>query len=391
MTDEGETGWRDARNAAASDVPSTTPGEDAALAAAAKAAQRVVDASYLVGERGSVLRLDDLTAMHYLRRRGQEFDYCARIEVDGVLPRCVCVRRGFALDEDDLPAHVPQLQELASEVEVRTRAPALVRAFSTPALVDCVPEYGFRVAWRPGHETTVAEIDVDVGNAQSLERAVRFACVVGRIARALAESRVVFAEHALDARPPVERVLEVLDRVTRAVAWLSGPTARVGDGVEARLVLDEQPDLPSVLRIDIDGEGRHSLFFEGRFTHAFPTIVQLTPQRGLVDRLRGLGDAKSGDAAFDDTWLCAGDGATLQLLAARRSAFRLLAAAGAGVELGPAGLVVRVPPIGGIDVIELVGAVLGLWRTLVRHQHGRDQGEGISPLVRRAASPPVDD
>jgi hypothetical protein len=368
--------------------------EDRALAAAQAAAAREVHASYLVSEQGDVLRLDDLHAMHYLRRRGREFDYCARIDVDGVLPRCVFSGVGDAVDDDkDLPVHAPSVDGLVGKAELRTRAPALIRAFSLPAVADVLPRWRFRVALRPEDERrTVVEVDVDVGDGQTLQNPVRFACLMGRIARALAESKVVFAEAAVDTRPPAERILDVLDRVTQSVSWLSGPTARVGDGVEARLALDEQPDLPSVLRIDLDAGGRHSVFFEGRFTHAFATDTRLTRQRALLDRLRGLADAKSGDAAFDDAWLCAGEPATLRLLAAQGAVFRLFHAVGATVELGPAGLTVRTPlfadgvDVDGnanadVDVIRVASAALTLWRSLVRHQHGRDLGHAVSQLA----------
>jgi hypothetical protein len=370
--------------------PEGSPGYDAmmsarraAIAAARRSAARDEDvgdglSDYAGGTAPFVV--DDMRGIHYLRRDGGLFGgatYCARIDLPGVLaPLLLSSRAAEVPGDGDAFGPVVELREplLDRHFRARSRASDLVRAFDIDAVGACLPRRGVRVALRPeAAQRTVLEVDAAVGKDRRCTPAAEAAQVLARIARAIVDTGLVFAERGQRGATTPAELSETLARITEAASWLSGPVARVGDGVEARLALDEQPELASVLRVDLEG-GRARVYFEGRFAESFAQTTTLRPQENWLDHLRGLADARVGDVDFDAAWLCSGDGEALRLLAACAPQLQRLRSLSATVDLGPAGLIVRVPPFSEHDgdVTGCCGAVLSLWRRLVRRRLGRD-------------------
>jgi hypothetical protein len=367
----------------------------AAIAAAERSATRSAKASDLLSERGTELVVDDLRGVQFLRRctfmsgvsstlEMTGFDYSARVDVDGVLPRLLLVRRFEILSHADAETAGPTVPfstaRLARRYRAATAAPDVLRPFDTESFAEVLGQRSVRIALRPDSDRrTVVEVDVHVGDGRICEPAVAIAAAVARMAQALAASGAVFAEKSRDNRPPAERVEALVARVTEAVSWVTGPVARVGDGVEARLALDEQPDAPSVLRFDLDGQGKGTVFFEGRLIERNEKTTRLRPQEGFLDRLRGLLDQKIDDPAFDDAWVIEGDAVVGKQLAAQAALLLRLRERHAVIEVGPAGLVVRVSAFEDEDaaVVDVVGSILGLWRNLCRGARGFDDERQI--------------
>lgn len=361
---------------------------EALVSRAAAAARRSAARDHDVGDEltalGRELRIDQMGGLHRLEGSGNSCVYKASVDVPGVLPRLTIQSEALGMPPRACGPVVPfRTKTLAERLRARSRAPGVLRVFDTDEfadLLDPAEDWELRIEFRPETDKlTVIEVDVDVGDGRHCNPALRLTEAVARIARALVESGAVFAEIAVDGRPPAERIEALLGRITEAVSWVHGPVARVGDGVEARLALEEQPDAPSVLRLDLhnlqhaaDGHGSCSVFFEGRLIERTDRSVRLTPQVGVTDRLRGLVDVKVKDAAFDAAWLISGDEALSKKLAAQALLMQRLRAHLATVELTPAGLVVRVPPFADEDsaVVEVVSAVLTLWRHLCRDARG---------------------
>lgn len=350
---------------------------EAALDAARSAGARANEvADFLTELPGSSqrLRVDGLEGVHYLQKRGvMGLDYCARVDVPGVLPRFLLTPRLLPVGAGDDVGFGDVVPFPDWAYRARTAAPGVVALFRVPELLETLGKRRCRVALRPDSDRrTVVEVDVAVGEARAAGPAVDLARQVARIARAAVDARLVFAERVDDGRPPAERVEALLARVTDAVSWVSGPVARVGDGVEARLTLEELPGPSSMLRFDIDAAGQCVVFFEGRLLDRTERVARLRPQDGLVDRLLGLVDVKIDDAAFDDAWLVDGNTETVKELAVHNDLLLRLREKHAAVELGPQGLVVRVPKFAADDtaVVEVTGAVVTLWRNLVRDARG---------------------
>ncbi len=321
------------------------------------------------------LKVDDMTGIQYLRKRGGllgGFDYCARVDIPGVLPRLV-ITPWFASPTSDDRQAGEAAPFLDGQFIARTRAPGVVRLFARDEVGHVLRKKRCRIALRPDADRrTVLELDCAVGNARQCQPAADIVRLCARLARAAVDNGVVFAEQLPDARPPAERVEALVARVTEAVSWVSGPVERVGDGVEARLALEEQPETPSVLRFDLDGRGQCAVYFEGRLLERSERVTRLSPQESFIDRLRGLVDVKVDDAAFDDAWLIEGEPAVVKQLAIHDSLMLRLRAVHASVEVGPQGLIVRVPAVadGDAAVVDVAGAVLTLWRNLGQSARG---------------------
>jgi len=381
----------DRASSAAVDV---TGGRDPEWAAQlARVQQAGIDAARWSAGRGATLAdllshlpsdaspfdIEGTRGIQYLRRDEgtfeTRFDYCARVDLPGVLPRFLIhtIGRGVVDDVAVGPRQRLRHRWLQTWTTARTRAPDVLRAFDIDDVGDGLHGLSLRVALVPQtNRLSVLEVDIGVGNGRVPERAAEKALLFARIALALVQSGATFAERAADRRPPAEQVEALVQRLGQTVSWISGPVARVGDGVEGRLTLDEQEDLPCALRVDLDGDGRAALFFRGPLKVVPEKRTTLSPQDGFLDRLRALVDDKVGLATIDDAWIVDGDAGEVRRMAVAEGELVRLRRLAASIELGPEGLVVRAPPfeLDDANLLDAVGSSLSLWRTVVRRSHG---------------------
>jgi len=358
---------------------------DGVMATGRAAAERSATRTALLGDSlghlpssATPIDVDGARGIHFLRRDPGLLgghDYCARIDVPGVLPRFVMhtIARGDAADADVGPRQRLRTRALDGALTARTRAPDVLRAFDNDVVADGIGNASLRVALVVIHDRlSMLEVDVGVGDGRHCEPAAARALQFGAIAVSLARAGITFAERAADGRPAPEKVEALVQQLSSSVSWLSGPVARVGDGVEARLALDEQHDQPCALRVDIDDDGHGSMFFRGPLLSAPERRTSLKPQAGFIERLRALVDGKIGDPGFDDAWLVDGDVGGARQLAVGQVELQRLRRLLASVELGPEGLQVRVPPFELDDetLVDAAGSALSLWRTLVLRGHG---------------------
>ena len=260
-----------------------------------------------------------------------------------------------------------------SLLTARTRAPDVLRAFCTEAIAAGFPTTATRIALvRHSAELSVLEVDIDVGRGQIVDYAAEKAAQLGAVAVALVRANATFAERAVDTRPAVEQLQSVLELLSSSTAWLSGPVARVGEGVEARLVLEELDDHPSALRVDVDATGSTSFSLRAPLKVTPSKTTTLTPQAGIGGALRGLLDKKSGDKAFDDRWIIDGDVEVARGLQRAEGELAALHRVGARIEHGVDGLVIRAAGFvfEAGDVVDAIDASLQLWRRLIVAGHG---------------------
>lgn len=369
-------------------------GESAARAAAARG-MRLADTLSPLPSTATAFDVDGAHAIHFLRARKGLFsglDYCARIDLPGVLPAFL-ITGGFGEVTDDAVIHVGRgfdddksfgpRQRFHHEVfdrwlKVRTRAPDVLLAFTNDTVAAGFPRSPTRIALvQHTAALSVLEVDVFVGDGRHCEAAATTALQLGHIALALVRNHAIFAERAVDTRPPAEQLESLLSLLSSSTSWLSGPVARVGDGVEARLELDEQAELPCALRLDVDGvTGLVTLFLRAPLKTAPTKTTTLSPQASVLDQLRGLIDVHVGVTAFDNAWLCKGDVDDVKVLQRAETELAALHQIGATITWGAEGLVVRAPGFAfdGDDVADAVDACLRLWRSLVRRGHGLDDG-----------------
>ena len=353
-----------------------------AARAAAMRTGRISDSLSPLPSTATTFDVAGAHAIQFLRqRRGLfgGFDYCARMDLPGVLPAFLFLG-SFSHDDDDTgfgPRQRFQHDVLDSRVVVRTRAPDVLQAFAIDTVANSFPTTATRVALVQHSATlSVLEVDVDVGDGKQCEAAAQVALQLGHIALALVRSNALFTERAVDTRPPAEQLASLLSLLSSSTSWLSGPVARVGDGVEARLELDEQPELPCALRLDVHGvTGLVTLFLRAPLKTTPTKTTTLAPQEDFFARVRGLVDVKVNDDVFDAAWLIAGDVADVQALKLAATELAALRRIDASIEWGAEGLVVRAPgfPFEPEDVVDAVDASLSLWRFLLRRGHGLDQ------------------
>jgi hypothetical protein len=358
---------------------------DGVMATGRAAAERSATRTGLLGDSlghlpssATPIDVDGARGIHFLRRDPGllgGYDYCARVDVPGVLPRFVMhtIARGDAADGDVGPRQRLRTRALDGALTARTRAPDVLRAFDNDLVADGIGKASLRVSLVVIHDRlSMLEVDVGVGDGRHCERAASRAFQFAGIAVSLARAGMTFAERAADGRPAPEKVEALVQQLSSSVAWLSGPVARVGDGVEARLALDEQHEHPCALRVDIDDDGHASMFFRGPLQAAPERRTILKPQAGFIERLRALVDGKIGDASFDDAWLVDGDVDGARSLAVGQVELQRLRRLLASLELGPEGLQVRVPPFELDDetLVDAASSALSLWRTLVIRAHG---------------------
>jgi hypothetical protein len=353
-------------------------GRDAARWSAGRGASLSHLLSHLPSD-ASPFDIEGTRGIQYLRREEGTFEtrfgYCARVDLPGVLPRFVIhtIGRGVIDDVAVGPRQRFRHRWLQTWTTARTRAPDVLRAFDIDEIGDTLHGLSLRVALVPqSNRLSVLEVDVGAGNGRDCARAAEKALLFARIALSLVQAGATFAERAADNRPPAEQVEALVQRLGQTVSWISGPVARVGDGVEGRLSLDEQEDLPCALRVDLDGDGRASLFFRGPLKVVPERRTTLSPQEGFLDRLRALVDDKVGLATIDEAWVVDGDVGEARRMAVAEGELVRLRRLQASVELGPEGLIVRAPPfeLDDATLLDAVGSSLSLWRTVVRRSHG---------------------
>lgn len=320
--------------------------------------------------------VDGAHAIHWLRRRDGVFagwDYCARIDLPGVLPVFEW-RGGLGVDDvGALPRQRFRHEQLDARLRAYTRAPAVLQPFANDAIASGLPSTSIRVAVVVQSPTlSVLEFDADVGAGTDCEWANDKAAQIGRVALALVGAGARFTEQAEDTRLPAEQLEALLNTLAVSTSWLSGPTARVGDGVEARLELDELEDKPCAVRVDVHGvQPQATIFLQAPLLAPLTKTTTLSPESTFFDRVRGVFDGKVGDSVFDAAWIIDGDIEGAKLL--RRCALELeqLRRANAAIEVGPPGLTIRATfAFEGFAVVDAIDAGLRLWRALVRHQHG---------------------
>ncbi len=351
-------------------------GEAAARRSGARG-QVLADTLSSVPSQSTTFDVDGAHGIHYLRKDVgllTSFDYCARVDVKGVLPRFVLHTLGRGAKDDAVvfgPQRRLQQRSFGPGLTARTRAPDLLRAFDNELIIGELGGLSLRAQFvQHSDRLGVVEVDVGVGNGRSCERAASKAMQVAQVCLAMVGQS--FTERDDSGKPAPEQVEALLGTLSMSVTWLSGPVARVGDGVEARLALDEQQDLPCALRLDVDANNIGALYFRGPLRAPPSKLTKISPQEGFFERLRGLVDAKVGNDAFDDAWLVDGDRASGALLAAAEGEMLRLRRLQGSVELGPEGLVVRVPSfeVDETGVLDAAGSALSLWRQLVLRGHG---------------------
>lgn len=351
-------------------------GEAAARKSAARG-QVLADTLSSVPSQSTPFQIDGAHAIHYLRKSEGflgSFDYCARVDIKGVLPRFVLHTLGRG-DTGDAATFGPQRRmqqrSFGPVVTARTRAPDLLRAFDNDLIIGELSGLSLRAQFTQHSDRLgVLEVDAGVGNGRRCERAAAKAAQLASVCLALVGQSFTERDDSQKATP--EQLESLLGTLSTSVTWLSGPVARVGDGVEARLALDEQVELPCSLRLDVKGDQTGSMYFRGPLQAPPDRVTKLAPQEGFFERLAGLVDAKVGIDAFDDAWLVDGprEGA-VEMAAAEGEVLRLRRLLG-HVELGPEGLVVRIPrfEVDDENLVDAVGSALSLWRVLVRRRHG---------------------
>jgi hypothetical protein len=349
----------------------------AAAAVSSRRDARLADTLSSLPSDASPLDVGGAPAIHFLRRRDglfNAYDYCARIDLPGPLPRLLLLSGGAAdVDERSFGARTAFPHDgLGRRVRARTRAPDVLRPFALDDVLAAWPKQAVRVAvQRINDRLSVLEVDVDVEGGTRCEPAATLAALLGRIALAVVGSGAAFSEARVDARTPVEQLESLLQVLTTSTSWLSGPAARVGDGVEARLELDEQPERPCIIRIDFDEQQRVVVKVQAPLRDTPERTTTLSPQHGVVGAVLGLLDTRVGDDAFDDAWHIDGDAARARVLAHAEGDMLVLRRVQATVSWGPDGLDLRAPPMPfeASDVGDVVEACLRLWRRVVRHLH----------------------
>lgn len=335
--------------------------------------QRLTDSLSSIPSQASAIDILGLHAIHFLQESALGMLYCVRIDLPGVLP-ALDIRSRFGAGDATGRTRSLGIPALDRLVVVRTKAPDFARVFAVEKLAEGLPRFGLRITINPQRENlTVLEFDVFAGRRGKGADAIGTKVVqVAAICKGLIERQATFAEREEVRRPAVEGIEDLVQTLSGAASWLSGPVARVGDGVEGRLCLDEQPDFPSHLRVDLDHAQRATIYFRGPIQTPPERRTTFQPQDGFLDYLRGTIDTKVGAEPFDSMWLIHGDSETAKLVAHADVELGRLRERDATIEVGPEGLVVKLPAFPWDEAVlaDAVAATLSLWRSVVRRLHG---------------------
>lgn len=330
--------------------------------------------------QSAVLRIDgDEVGSHGLTVIEGETCYQATSRVDGVTPALQVRPRGWFRPTDDEGRYLASYgeiqrtgsQELDHAVMVRGASRRAAVVFLTPELIEALVRLGSKVvsvSVRPEAGGTFVETLVEVKSAPKAEPAIVLARAAHAAMVKLVSTPGGFAETAEATVLGIEEIRALVTQVKDSVSFLAGHVERVGDGVEARLELDQPTGLHAVLRIEPTGARELRATFRGDIP--LPQVTRetrLSPQVGFLKKVKGLADPKVGDPLLDNALLIEGDVTLARLVLSDGAAALRLAGRGASLALDGAGLHVRVPrlPLEGDALLEGVIASVALWREAV--------------------------
>jgi hypothetical protein len=208
---------------------------------------------------------------------------------------------------------------------------------------------------------SVVKVRVRVDSAKAAAGAIALARATFAAARLVAPKNYVASSDARELSNG--DVIDLVQRVRDATSFLAGDVERVGEGVEARLLLEEPDELEARLRVEVvDGGLRIS--FRGALPVAPKKPVTLSPEVGVWKKALGLVDPKLGDAALDRAFLVEGDVDAARLVLTEKTAALRLCGRGAVLSAGKEGFGVVVESLPREDeaVLDVVVASITAWR-----------------------------
>jgi hypothetical protein len=297
--------------------------------------------------------------------------YSASFEVVGrALPLLVRRRRLLrgAVEELQLAHRFGSIQRLGLETFdrsflLRCSSRAAAVAFLTDEFVNALVSAGrdlVDVVVLPDEKSAVS-VRVRVDGAKSAAGAIALARATFKAARLVAPKVFVASGEARELSHG--DVLDLVQRVRDATSFLAGDVERVGEGVEARLLLDEPEELEARLRLEVVDDGLR-LSFRGALPVAPRKPVTLSPEVGVWKKALGLVDPKVGDEALDRAFLVDGDLDAAKLVLTERNAALRLCGRGAVLSAAPEGFGVAVACLPREDeaVLDVVVASISAWR-----------------------------
>lgn len=323
-------------------------------------------------------------------RRGVHYtqgaEYVCSIDVAGELPRllveprgigasgreAVGVRQPFGLPELDGPLVATSTgldfpKALVRRPDVRDGWLAAARALR-------FVELSAPVVGQTGLVVSVARTAAEPG--------LDLAAVVLRALDDLLARKTVFADASLAkiaetrVEPSAEVLAGLVAQLDAMTSWVGGHAARVGDAVEARLVLTEAGvEMSGTLRVAWRDET--ATIVDATLDAALPGVpwapLHLTPQASLVDRIRAIAETRVGDEAIDAAFVTTGDPRHATLLGPSRDVVLRRVMDKARFELSENRLRVLVPPAPrvGDELTSLCADLLEIWRrvTIARMGH----------------------
>lgn len=295
--------------------------------------------------------------------------------VDGVTPALqLRARRWFTSEStDEIFLAFGDLQttgvrgfDRAFGIRAASRGAAV--ALLTPALVEQLVRVGsdlVSVTLRPEQGRTYCEVRVEVQGATKAEPAIALARAAHAATEKLVRTPGGFVSTAEAHALTMEEIRALVSKVRDTVSFLAGHVERVGDGVEARLELDEPAGMHAILRLEPVGPRALRATFRGDLRPTDTTReTRLSPELGFLQKLRGLSDPKVGDPALDKAFLVVGERAMARLAVADASAALRLAGRRGTLTIDGAGFHVDVPslPVDDAVLLEVTLAAVSCWR-----------------------------
>lgn len=317
-------------------------------------------------------------------RRGvhytQDDEYVCSMDVPGELPRLLVERRsalgssGRHVPGVKQPFGVPELDGPLSASSTGLDFPkALIRqAEAKAAWIEAIGSLRFVELSAPVFGQT--GIVVSVGRPWATDGLDLAAAVLRAVDDLLARG-TVFPDAALAkvsaavVEPSAEVLQSLVEHLAETTSWVAGHAARVGDAVEARLVLSEAGvEVDGTLRIAWRDAG--ATIIDATLDAQVPGVpwppLHLSPQASFVDRLRAIAETRVGDPDLDAAFVTTGDARHAALLGAAREILLRRVVDKMRVEMSEARLRLLVPPAVrvGDDLRALCGDLLEVWRRL---------------------------